>query len=286
MGGQALRRIGSDLRSVLDNDEIDVFLIRDVANNDEIRDLFIRLQSGTALTRQQIRDAWPGNVGPFVERLAGKMKKVPAVQLFSLVDRRGMKTEDQKDRYDSDRQFCAQLLALFMARERDPLAQQGIGAEELDKLYHDNTAFPADGPAAARFQQILENTTKIFMAAVARLAAKSRMKKKFKKLDVISSFLLVEDLSRTPNFRFDEAFYETVAKHIIRNPEVSSVGKSTSGRAISDYYEEWRSHIVTSLGIRLDSQRAFDDQQRTEIYARDNGKCQICRKEIAHSDAE
>jgi hypothetical protein len=47
----------------------------------EIRDLFIRLQSGTALTRQQIRDAWPGNLGPYVERLAGKLDRVPHSKL-------------------------------------------------------------------------------------------------------------------------------------------------------------------------------------------------------------
>src|SRR5262249_53402670 len=151
--------LSGDLRTFLESKSVDVFLITSVTNTDEIRDLFIRLQSGTALTRQQIRDAWPGNVGPFIERLAGKLKKAPKVLLFGLIDKRGSKVEDEKDRYDSDRQFCAQLLTLFLARERDPLSQQSITAEELDKLYHDNTALPLNGPTATRFEQILAETT-------------------------------------------------------------------------------------------------------------------------------
>jgi hypothetical protein len=39
---------------------------------DEVRDQFIRLQAGAALMWQEVRDAWPGNLGPFVVRLAGK----------------------------------------------------------------------------------------------------------------------------------------------------------------------------------------------------------------------
>ena len=110
------------LRNELKAKQIDVFVINELVDADEVRDLFIRLQSGTALSRQQIRDAWPGTVGPFVERLAGKLNCAPAVNLFKQIDRRGTRSDDESDEYDSDRQFCAQLLCLFLARERDPLS--------------------------------------------------------------------------------------------------------------------------------------------------------------------
>jgi hypothetical protein len=38
---------------------VPVVVIDGVDTPDKIRDLFIRLQAGTALTRQQVRDAWP-----------------------------------------------------------------------------------------------------------------------------------------------------------------------------------------------------------------------------------
>jgi hypothetical protein len=41
-------------------------------DEDEVRDLFIRLQAGTPLTAQEKRDAWPGDFTTFVIRHAGK----------------------------------------------------------------------------------------------------------------------------------------------------------------------------------------------------------------------
>jgi hypothetical protein len=279
--------LSADLKAFLESKPVDVFLITSVTNADEIRDLFIRLQSGTALTRQQIRDAWPGNVGPFIERLAGKLKKAPKVLLFGLIDKRGSKVEDEKDRYDSDRQFCAQLLTLFLARERDPLSQQSITAEELDKLYHDNTALPSNGPTAARFEQILVEATEVFKVAIGLSNLKVTAKrKKFKKLDVIATFMLIQDLSRTSNFRFDGNFHGKVAEHVVSDRDLQAAGRSTSGPAIDEYYQKWRSSIVAGLGIRVDPQRLFDDQQKEQIYSRDGGTCQLCGKPTEAADAE
>ncbi len=130
-GKKRFSELESNLRDQLENKEIDVFVIKEVVNADEVRDLFIRLQSGTALSRQQIRDAWPGTMGPFIEELAGKLDRTPSIQLFNLIDRRGTRGDDDSDRYDSDRQFCAQLLCLFLARERDPLSEQSISTTVL-----------------------------------------------------------------------------------------------------------------------------------------------------------
>ena len=135
-GKRRYSELDEKFRQEFNTKQLDVFEISELVVADEVRDLFIRLQSGTALTRQQIRDAWPGTIGPFVERMAGKLNRMPAVTLFTQIDRRGGRVEDESDQYDSDRQFCAQLLCLFLARERDPLSQQSIGANELDKLYH------------------------------------------------------------------------------------------------------------------------------------------------------
>lgn len=141
-GGRKFDDLQPAERHQLKTAKIDVFLMGDVRNPDEVRDLFIRLQSGTPLTRQQIRDAWPGSVGPFVESLAGKLSTQPSLKLFSLVDGRSRRDDEDKDEFSADRQFCAQLLCLFLAREADPGRDQGTGADELDALYHDHTSAP------------------------------------------------------------------------------------------------------------------------------------------------
>ncbi len=70
--GRLFGELSDDLRNHFEQFEITVFEVASNAHPDEVRDLFIRLQSGTALTRQQVRDAWPGNIGPFIEMIAGK----------------------------------------------------------------------------------------------------------------------------------------------------------------------------------------------------------------------
>ncbi|MGH9304475.1 MAG: DUF262 domain-containing protein [Acidimicrobiales bacterium] len=52
--------------------------------------------AGTPLTTQQVRDAWPGNVSPYVEVLAGKLNRQGRFQrLFSAIDRRGGGARDE-----------------------------------------------------------------------------------------------------------------------------------------------------------------------------------------------
>jgi len=286
-GKRRFSDLSETLRKELETQQLDVFLITQVTNPDEVRDLFIRLQSGTALTRQQIRDAWPGTIGPFIERLAGKLHRAPEILLFHQIDRRGSRSEDDHDRFDSDRQFCAQLLCLFLARESDPKAQQSIRADDLDKVYHQFTTFNTVGPTAARFEDILRLTSEVFISATMKtISSKDRTKMKFRKLDVIATFLLIQDLSRSEYFKFDKSFTRKLAAHILADKDAPVVGKSTSGPIIAKYYEAWRVKIIDEIGIRLDPKRLFDDTDRQAIYKRDEGKCQICGEVVEPEQAE
>jgi hypothetical protein len=286
-GKRRFPELDEALRKQLEQKELDIFLIIGVANPDEVRDLFIRLQSGTALSRQQIRDAWPGTVGPFIERLAGKLKKTPAVTLFKQVDRRGSRGEDERDPYESDRQFCAQLFCLFLARESDYRSPQSIGANELDKVYHENTTFDVNGETAQRFQETLKRTSDVFIVATMKtFGGKNRARIKFRKLDVIAAMLLIQDLSRGEHFKFDNKFDHQLAAHILSDKEIPVVGRVTSGPTIARYYESWRAKIIGDIGIHLDPKRLFDEIDKKLIYSRDQGQCGICKGPVEPDEAE
>jgi hypothetical protein len=274
--------LGTEEKGLLDSQQLDAFLITKVADTDEIRDLFIRLQSGTALSRQQIRDAWPGSIGPFVEMMAGKLDRTPSAHLFKLVDKRGQRNEDERDRYDADRQFCAQLLCLFLAHERDPLSQQSITADDLDKLYHENTKFDPRGSSALRFKDTLDQTTKAVEEAIKQAA---QTKRKFRKLDVIALFLVISDLLHSPYFKFDRSFYAAAASQLLSDMQ-NAVGKATSGPTIAEHYKAWQQALATKVGIRLDPKRLFDEADKKVIWERDKGVCQICKKAISLEEAE
>ena len=285
---KSCNELNQDLQQHFLNTEMTVFQIGPDALSDEVRDLFIRLQSGTALTRQQIRDAWPGNLGPFIERLAGKLDKRATIPLFALIDQRGQRNddEDERDRHVSDRQVCAQLLRVFLGRERDPYAYPSLSANELDSLYHEFTDFDPNGPIADRFIAVLNQTGEVLLKAyVARnITPKERNKLKVRRLDVTAVMMFLQDVSKNQLFKLDLA--QLANRMAKAESQDRPKGKSTSGSTLQTYYEWWREHVASDVGIRLDPRRTFNDQQKDDIHKRDNGLCHVCGKDVSSADAE
>ena len=289
-GEKRYSELSSDLRATLDGTQIDVYVIEDITNSDQIRDLFIRLQSGTALTRQQIRDAWPGNVGPYIETLAGKLDKRPALELFRVIDRRGIRTEDedQVDDYVGDRQTCAQLLRLFLARERDPSVAVSISAADLDGLYHEYTNFDVRGESAQRFEACLRQATDIFnLIAPLSISKTKRSRTKVRKIDAFATVMYLQDGLRNPNFRLDMKGKAELAKRIGDfEKSVQRGGKGTSGAVIREHYEKFRERVAQGIGVELDPKRNFDGDQKDLIRSRCGGNCAICSQPVEAADEE
>jgi hypothetical protein len=155
-GGLTFSGLPADLREQFLALELPIVLIEDAATPDEVRDLFIRLQAGTPLTTQQVRDAWPGRVGPYIERLAGKLNRQGKFQrLFSAIDRRGGARGDELIDPSLDaRQACAQLLCLFMTAEAGQ-PYPSLGTRSLDDLYHQNTELDVVEERTQRFEELL-----------------------------------------------------------------------------------------------------------------------------------
>jgi len=284
--GKFFTDLPPELAKRFENIEINVFQVGTDAHPDEVRDLFIRLQSGTALSRQQIRDAWPGNLGPYIERLAGKLDKHATQKLFTVIDKRGQRSEDedQRDYHVPDRQTCAQLLNIFLARERDPYAFPSVSANELDALYHEHTDFDTSGKLSERFTFLLSTTGEVFDKVKMKIGNKA----KFRRLDVTVTMMYIQDVSKSDGAKIDMKTIEEIAKfvHQIQEEEDKPSGKSTAGSTLQTYYEWWREHMTKDLVVRLDPQRAFDSDQQTQIRKRDGGICAICHEDVAPEDQE
>ncbi len=280
--GLTYDRLFKELRDTFDNHKLEAYCITGIANDDEVRDLFIRLQAGKPLTSQQVRDAWPGPVGPFVEQLAGKLDRMPALKLFEKIDRRGSKEEESKDKRVNHRIICAQLLLLFMERSRHPDNFCAISSKNLDQLYHENTNFGRDSEAAILFQDLLAKTEKIISILEVRSG-----RAKFKRLDVVGLFCFLHDLSYLKNVRLDTVHLQKIAS-LVDELSGTATGKSTSlvaVRAAATALQE-RAQKVPDLMIRLDPNRAFNDEQKRAITIRSDGKCDVCRKPVIDEEAE
>ena len=288
-GGQRFKTLSGELRKELENTQVRAYILDAAENDDEVRDLFIRLQAGTALGRQQIRDAWPGNVGPFIVSLAGKMNRRPSCELFTVVDQRGQRGDDEGERDDfvGDRQICAQLLRIFMTREADPRATPSVSAGDLDAIYHEHPDFQDQGSTARRFVHVLEHAEHVFQRAI-RLRRETGDKcRTFRKLEVFALVNLLQDLTKNPDFKVTTPGLDRLAKQIVDTTRTDEPkGRTSSGRAIAAYYDWWRDNVAADPGVRLDPLREFTLEQKSEIFSRDGGLCQICQVKVEDGDAE
>jgi Protein of unknown function DUF262 len=236
-GGRTFAQLTPPERARFEETEVPVLVVTETSNDDEIRDLFIRLQAGTALSRQQIRDAWPGPIGPFVEALAGRGKKThPAYQLFSWLDRRGTRkaeeSEEGEDEYVDDRQTCAQLLALFFAREKSSDGMPSLNARALDDMYHQHTSFDPDGQEALALRTALDHCESIL---IRHPHAKNAVTKKSQ---LFSLFLLLHDLSRSPKVKLNSVFVAAIGKEFWApsTEAAPTPGKITTSTSLEAHY--------------------------------------------------
>ncbi|MBU1250260.1 MAG: HNH endonuclease [Actinobacteria bacterium] len=264
--------------------ELSVVVIDEVSD-DEVRDLFIRLQSGTPLTAQQVRDAWPGSIGPFIERLAGKGTRQGAfTALFAAIDRRGRGSRSD-DEYDDPfleaRQTCAQLLTLLLAKERGR-GYPSLRGTLLNDLYHENTDFDTQSSTARKFEELLALTEK-----VVEMRPVDRKRKAVRKSRVFSLFLFLRTLTFSP-VNLDRSIPHVADLFWLdEHDPTEPLGTVTTAENIENHYLWMLQTRMAGLNLpELDRNRLFSIDQKSELWARFAGKCGICSEEISPGEEE
>jgi hypothetical protein len=290
--GKEFRHLSDADRSRLQSTELLAYVISS-ATDDEVRDLFIRLQAGTPLSPQQVRDAWPGNIAPFINRVGGRRQKGPEVKFLGKVDKRGNRDpQDKTDRYVGHRQMCAQLLSWYIRRERDPNDVPSLGPGDLNHLYQEYSGIDVDAPLLERFQSILDRVQDVFDRYQNLLGAAGAGRTKLSKRDIFCVFSLIQDLSRVDRLRITGEVLQAIA--IAIPDDGIGTGRDPKDRFRQDSpehllhaYNVWRTSLpAEALGIRLDPQRLFSAEQKFQVFNRQHGLCAVCRKVVEEIDAE
>ena len=288
-GGRTFGELTKDLQEIYDKTTLTVVVIGPDAADDEIRDLFIRLQAGTALTRQQVRDAWPGNAGPFIVKLAGKGKSRPKYRLFSQIGQwgKGGDTAESgdEDAYHEHRQTCAQLLWLFHRRWDAPSEFPSLHARSLDELYHTMVDLSEDSEEIRAFEQVLVWCDRIV----------GREYYKLRKLEMFSLFLFLCDLQAAREVPLEQEIPKIQKAFATRSgkDEPATAGKRlTSGPMIAEFYEWFVRVALSGLQIAgLDDQRLFSDDQKRTLWEgckdeRGQARCGVCIQPVVEDDVE
>jgi len=275
--------LGSEHQEILKTRKLNVYVLSSIDHEDQVRDLFIRLQSGTALTRQQIRDAWPGAVGPFIEGLAGKLKRRPSIQVFGYVDGRGMRDDenDSSDPFVKHRTTCAQVVHILLTRITDPARIPGVGASQLDALYHEQTDLDPQGESVQLIRDVLSSCDEV----CAQFDVKSLGRKKLPKIGLFCLAMFFQDVRKNPLVRMDRAAIRKLSHYVTENPP-KPPRRTTEGLQIKTYYDEWREALPDGIGISMDPRRMFSQAQKDELWARDCGICQVCLSDVTRGDDE
>ena len=263
----------------------------------EVRDLFVRLQSGLPLNPQEKRDAYPGGFTDFILRVGGKpaITKYPGHPFFQRV----MRMNPGKGR-GKTRTLAAQIAMLYFSRrEGEPDRFTGIDAQSIDDFYYTNIDFDADSTESKRLTAILDKLDQLLGDGKRpRLGAHI----------AIHLVLLIDSLwddytrsweSKLPAAvdQFSHALTIAAKTQYSSHPDeywsrysqwtYNMANRGDSIRRRHEFYANRMYEFLSPLAPK-DPKRTFGSLERELIYFRDGKKCAIpgCGGEVAWDDAE
>ena len=292
-GGKSI----SDLSEVMRQDFLDIELpvaIVESEQENEVRDLFVRLQSGLPLNAQETRDSWPGEFTDFILWLGGKpiIPRYPGHKFF----RHTVRMKPDGDR-GSTRQLAAQLSLIQIYRRENKYREfPDISSQAVTDFYYQHVDFDKNGEDARRLVQILD----VISDALAGWSGP-----KLHGHDAIHLIALADDLwdDYTPSWRekLPEAF-DNFQKGLIEgkkskdspspNEYWSRYGQwtrtnSDKGERIEIRHKFYMEKMLPWLNPQpKDSKRVYGDLDRALIYYSRNRQCDHCESKVLWQDAE
>jgi len=263
-------------------------------NENEARDLFVRLQSGMPLNSQEKRDAWPGRFTDFVLRLGGKagIARYDGHEFFNVL----LKANKAKDR-GKFRQLAAQISMLYFTKRHSRGRYLcDISSKDIDDFYYENLGFEDDNPDARRLVEILDKLCELF---------RDGKRSKLVGHEAIHLVLLVDSLwdeytrswesslcGAFDRFRHDLSTAKST-KHS-ENPSDHWLrygfyvhANTDHGENIRRRHEFFSSMIFSDIIPELkDKTRLFGPLEREIIYFRDRKQCAVCHAEVSWDEAE
>ncbi len=254
----------NDFRISFDTYTLDIVIIDDLSDED-VRDMFLRLQNGTTLMAQEKRNAFPGKMRDFV-------KEIGEHPFFGSVG-------FNNTRFAHDH-LAAQLVCMEIAG-----GPTNIKNSDLNKMYKKYEKFNAESQEAKKVQRVLKIMHTIFPDKTPEL-------KRFNVVSlycVISEFLENFVISEIQN-GFHDWFIDFESR---RGEEETKSEEKASAEWLS--YKDKISHSNDSQDSirsrkdfmlrdifegypalsRKDNQRNFTNAQRLTVFRRGNGQCQV-----------
>ena len=253
-----------DLRIRFDTYPLDVVILHDT-DEEEVREMFLRLQNGTTLKAQEKRNAMPGKMRDLVRQLAGHPFFVNC----------GFKNT----RYTFDH-IAAQMSLIEISG-----GPCNVKDANLNKMYKEQDDFDAGGGQAKKIGRVLDYLLKAFpdktpelerYNVVSLYTMVSHLLERYvvqdRDAELAKWFIEFEAYRRTEDAKpEDQCDAEIVSYH-------DRISHSTDAvDSITWRHEFWLRKLFEAVpDIHLkDNQRLFAHEQRLAIFRRDQGICQL-----------
>ncbi len=292
-GGKDFHALSRELQDKLLSAKIPVSVIK-TENSNEVRDLFVRLQSGLPLNAQEKRDSYPGAFTEFILSLGGKpaLRRYPGHPFFQKI----LKMKPGSDR-GKTRQLAAQIATLFLERRNgNPNRFVDINARAIDEYYYAHLDFDSDSEDCRRLRAILEKLTDLFVTWKGP---------KLRAHDAIHLVLLLDtlwdDYTRSWEATLESAQQrfsamlvgaaaavrrgehdETWDKYGVWTRSNSDRGENIRRR--HRYYSRRMHELMGNLVLK-DDRRAFWPLEREIVFWRDR-LCRVCGSAVLWDEAE
>jgi Protein of unknown function DUF262/HNH endonuclease len=266
VSGFYYRDLPTDLRISLDSYQLHIVIIED-ADEDEVREMFLRLQNGTSLKAQEKRNAMTG-------QMRDAIKKLATMPFW-------MKAKFGPERFNYD-QVAAQLMAIELAA-----GPTNVKNTELNKMYEKNKEFDISGLVMKSITRKLNEMDSIF----------SEKSPELEKQTVIAVYLIITTLIEKYNFasvkgNLQNWLINFEQRRLIeesKSPDsdeqdiewinyIEKTKHATDSRDNITYRVDFmfKDLLIHVQGITLkDESRIFSHDQKMAIFRRDGGHCQL-----------
>jgi hypothetical protein len=266
MNNVKYKDIPFDLRTLFDAYQLDIVII-DTEEEEEVREIFLRLQNGTSLNAPEKRHAMSGNMRDFVTKIAK--------HLF-------FKSCKKKDVRYMFEQIAAQITKLEV--NGGPC---NIKSVDLNKMYekYKDTKFDKK---AKKIQKTLNLLYKCFpkqtpelewYAVITLYMVASTLLDKYvisgKETEINKWFLKFEAYRRDETNKGED----DCDREILNYNELTGHSTDSQENLKSRYEIFFRNLLDYMPKLELkDNNRIFSDEQRLAIYRKNDGKCQVKKK--------
>ncbi len=253
-----------DLRIHFDTYPLDVVLLTDT-DEDEVREMFLRLQNGTSLKAQEKRNAMPGNMRAFIKGLAGH----PFFNNCGFANSR----------------FTFDLVAAQMMLIELKGGPCNVKNANLNSMYEEEVGFDPNGVKAKKIKRVLDYLLKAFPTKTPELERYSVVSLYAIVSYLLESYVVQNRYTEIAQWFIDFETYrraEEVKPEDQCDPDVVVYHDRTSHSTDAIDSLQWRhEYLLRKLFEAIpdieqkDDQRLFTKEQRMAIYRRDHGMCQV-----------